>query len=48
MEPIPTNVSPQSPVETFPLQTPLAASSARLLPWLIAVAFFMLLSTLLR
>jgi EmrB/QacA subfamily drug resistance transporter len=41
MEPIPTNVSPQSPVETFPLQTPLAASSARLLPWLIAVAFFM-------
>ena len=41
MEPIPTNVSPQTPTETTLTQTPLAASSARLLPWLIAVAFFM-------
>ena len=41
MQPISTNVSPQSPTETPPSQTPLAASSARLLPWLIAVAFFM-------
>jgi EmrB/QacA subfamily drug resistance transporter len=41
MQPIPTNVSPQSPTETSASQTPLAASSARLLPWLIAVAFFM-------
>jgi len=41
MQPIPTNVSTQSPTETSPSQTPLAASSARLLPWLIAVAFFM-------
>jgi|HubBroStandDraft_6_1064221.scaffolds.fasta_scaffold22385_2 EmrB/QacA subfamily drug resistance transporter len=41
MEPITTNLSPQSPTESFPSQTPLAASSARLLPWLIAVAFFM-------
>jgi EmrB/QacA subfamily drug resistance transporter len=41
MQPIPTNVSPQGPTETPPSQTVLAASSARLLPWLIAVAFFM-------
>jgi EmrB/QacA subfamily drug resistance transporter len=41
MQPIPTNVSPQSPTEISASQTPLAASSARLLPWLIAVAFFM-------
>src|SRR5580704_11653301 len=41
MEPITTNLSPQSPTESSPSQTPLASSSARLLPWLIAVAFFM-------
>jgi EmrB/QacA subfamily drug resistance transporter len=41
MQPIPTNVSPPSPNEVLPSQTVLAASSARLLPWLIAVAFFM-------
>jgi EmrB/QacA subfamily drug resistance transporter len=41
MQPIPTNVNSQIPTEIPASQTPLAASSARLLPWLIAVAFFM-------
>jgi EmrB/QacA subfamily drug resistance transporter len=41
MEPIPTNVSPPSPVEGPASQPLLAASSKRLVPWLIAVAFFM-------
>ena len=41
MQPNPTNVSPPSPIgDPFP-QPSLADSSARLLPWLIAVAFFM-------
>jgi len=37
----PTNVSPPSPIEAPSSQPALAASSARLFPWLIAVAFFM-------
>jgi EmrB/QacA subfamily drug resistance transporter len=41
MQPSPTNVSPPSPVEAPSSQPSLAASSRRLLPWLIAVAFFM-------
>src|SRR6202162_2179561 len=41
MQPSPTNVSPPSPVEAPSSQPSLAASSKRLLPWLIAVAFFM-------
>jgi EmrB/QacA subfamily drug resistance transporter len=41
MQPIPTNVSTANPNEVPASQPPLAASSARLLPWLIAVAFFM-------
>ena len=41
MQPSPTNVSPPSPIEAPSSQPSLAASSKRLLPWLIAVAFFM-------
>ena len=41
MQPSPTNVSPPSPIEASSLQPSLAASSKRLLPWLVAVAFFM-------
>jgi EmrB/QacA subfamily drug resistance transporter len=41
MQPSPTNVSYPSPIEGPPLQPSLADSSKRLLPWLIAVAFFM-------
>jgi EmrB/QacA subfamily drug resistance transporter len=41
-QPPATNVNPPlHPVETLPSQPSLAASSRRLLPWLIAVAFFM-------
>ncbi len=38
---MPTNVSPPSPLEVLPAGPSLAPSSLRLLPWLIAVAFFM-------
>ena len=41
MQPTPTNVSPPGPIEVSPGPPSLAASSKRLLPWLIAVAFFM-------
>jgi EmrB/QacA subfamily drug resistance transporter len=41
MQPSPTNVSPPGPIEVSPAPPSLAASSKRLLPWLIAVAFFM-------
>jgi EmrB/QacA subfamily drug resistance transporter len=41
MQPNPTNVSPPSPIGDTSPQPSLADSSARLLPWLIAVAFFM-------
>ncbi len=41
MRPSPSNVSPQSPIEPHSLPPVLADSSKRLLPWLIAVAFFM-------
>src|SRR5580693_9346018 len=41
MQPNPPNVSPTSPIEVFSLQPGMADSSRRLLPWLIAVAFFM-------
>jgi len=41
MQPRPTNVSPRSPIASPPALSPLAASSKQLLPWLIAVAFFM-------
>ncbi|MGB6482375.1 MAG: DHA2 family efflux MFS transporter permease subunit [Candidatus Acidiferrales bacterium] len=41
MQPSPTNVNPSSPTETPSSQPSLAASSKRLVPWLIAVAFFM-------
>ena len=41
MQPSPTNVSPPIPIEGPPSQPSLADSSKRLLPWLIAVAFFM-------
>jgi EmrB/QacA subfamily drug resistance transporter len=41
MEPSPTNLSPPSPVQNEPAQPALAVFSKRLVPWLIAVAFFM-------
>ncbi len=41
MRPSPTNVSDSRPIEGPPSQPSLADSSKRLLPWLIAVAFFM-------
>jgi EmrB/QacA subfamily drug resistance transporter len=41
MQPSPTNVSLPSPSGVPPSQPSLAASSKRLVPWLIAVAFFM-------
>ena len=41
MQPSPTNVSLPSPIEAPSSEPPLAASSKRLVPWLIAVAFFM-------
>ena len=41
MDPSPINVSPDLPTESVPTQATLADSSKRLLPWLIAVAFFM-------
>src|SRR6202451_4299247 len=41
MQPSPTNPSPPDPIKAPPSQPPLAASSKRLLPWLVAVAFFM-------
>src|SRR5271155_4348968 len=41
MRPSPTNVSDSRPIEGPPSQLSLADSSKRLLPWLIAVAFFM-------
>jgi EmrB/QacA subfamily drug resistance transporter len=41
MQPSLANVTPPSPIEPPSSQPPLAASSKRLVPWLIAVAFFM-------
>src|SRR3984893_9966784 len=41
MQPSPTNVSSPDPMEAHSSQSSLADSSRRLLPWLIAVAFFM-------
>jgi EmrB/QacA subfamily drug resistance transporter len=41
MQPMPTNVNPPSAMQASSSQTPPADSSRRLLPWLIAVAFFM-------
>ncbi|HEY4709270.1 MAG TPA: DHA2 family efflux MFS transporter permease subunit [Candidatus Acidoferrales bacterium] len=41
MQPSPPNVSPHSPIKPDPVTPVLADSSKRLLPWLIAVAFFM-------
>src|SRR6202167_6096127 len=41
MQPNPTNVSPPRPIEAPSSQPSLAESSKRLVPWLIAVAFFM-------
>jgi MFS family permease len=41
MPPSPTNVNPPGLIEAASPQPALADSSARLLPWLIAVAFFM-------
>jgi EmrB/QacA subfamily drug resistance transporter len=40
-QPHPRNVSPPDPIEVPAPQSPLASSSKRLVPWLIAVAFFM-------
>jgi EmrB/QacA subfamily drug resistance transporter len=41
MKSSPTKASPKNPAEDHSAQHPLAAASKRLLPWLIAVAFFM-------
>jgi len=41
MPPSPTNINPPSPIEVASSQASLPNSSMRLLPWLIAVAFFM-------
>jgi hypothetical protein len=41
MQPGPTNVSSSSPIGVPSSQPSLATSSKRLVPWLIAVAFFM-------
>jgi EmrB/QacA subfamily drug resistance transporter len=41
MQPRPTNVSPPDPIESPSSPPSLAPTSKRLLPWLIAVAFFM-------
>jgi EmrB/QacA subfamily drug resistance transporter len=41
MQPSPTNVSAPNPIDVPPALSSLAASSKRLLPWLVAVAFFM-------
>jgi len=41
MQPSSTNGSPSSPTQPSSPQPPLPDSSKRLLPWLIAVAFFM-------
>jgi hypothetical protein len=41
MQPSPTNVSPSRPIEASSAHPSLSASSKRLVPWLIAVAFFM-------
>ncbi len=41
MQPSPTNLSPPNADQSPPSPPPLADSSKRLLPWLIAVAFFM-------
>src|ERR1700684_1843398 len=41
MQPSPTNPSPPDPIKAPPSPPTLAPSSKRLLPWLIAVAFFM-------
>src|SRR5271155_4365713 len=41
MQPSPPNASPPGPIGVPPEPPPLAASSKRLLPWLVAVAFFM-------
>jgi EmrB/QacA subfamily drug resistance transporter len=41
MQPGPINLSPPNPIGAPSSQSSLAASSKRLLPWLIAVAFFM-------
>ncbi len=41
MQPHPTNVSPLNPADALSSQPSLPPSSKRLLPWLIAVAFFM-------
>jgi MFS family permease len=41
MQPRPTNARPAGAIETPSSQLPLAASSKRLVPWLIAVVFFM-------
>jgi hypothetical protein len=37
----PAKMTPVGPIETPSSEPPLAASSKRLVPWLIAVAFFM-------
>jgi len=41
MQPSPTNTRPPGPIEAPSSPPPLTASSRRLVPWLIAVAFFM-------
>jgi len=41
MQPSPTNVSPSRPIEASSARPSLSASSKQLVPWLIAVAFFM-------
>src|ERR1700728_72626 len=41
MDPSPANLNPAAPIECIALQSALTDSSKRLLPWLIAVAFFM-------
>jgi len=41
MQPGPMNVGPPNPIEAPSAQPSLAGSSKRLVPWLIAVAFFM-------
>src|SRR3984885_5788329 len=41
MDPSPANLIPAAPIERVALQPALTDSSKRLLPWLIAVAFFM-------
>src|SRR5580658_6000636 len=41
MQPSPPSASPPGPVGVPPEPPPLAAASKRLLPWLVAVAFFM-------